>query len=190
VRETVVKGQEPRSQTVITFFADAGHDELESHRVRAAAAVLEARLRDILREQLGGTYSVTVGYSDTQPQPGYGTVSIQFGSAPENADRLVAAVMAEVDRLRRDGPSAADVQAVKEAEKKALEESFRQNQYWLSSLQTMHLLQRDPLRILARMERAESLSPENIHAAFRRYFPADRHTVVTLVPESQRAALQ
>lgn len=190
VRETVVKGQEPRSQTVITFFADAGHDELESHRVRAAAAVLEARLRDILREQLGGTYSVTVGYSDTQPQPSYGTVSIQFGSAPENVDRLVAAVMAEVDRLRRDGPSAADVQAVKEAEKKALEESFRQNQYWLSSLQTMHLLQRDPLRILARMERAESLSPENIHAAFRRYFPADRHTVVTLVPESQRAALQ
>jgi zinc protease len=188
VRETVVKGQEPRSQTVVTFFADAGHDELESHRVRAAAAVLEMRLRDLLREQLGGTYSVNVGYSDTQPQPGYGTVSIQFGSAPENAERLVAAVMAEVDRLRRDGPSPADVEAVKEAEKKSLEESFRQNQYWLNSLQTMHLLQRDPLRILARMDRAESLSLENIHAAFRKHFPADRYTVVTLMPEKQTAA--
>jgi len=163
VRETVVKGQEPRSQT-------------------------EMRLRDLLREQLGGTYSVNVGYSDTQPQPGYGTVSIQFGSAPENAERLVAAVMAEVDRLRRDGPSPADVEAVKEAEKKSLEESFRQNQYWLNSLQTMHLLQRDPLRILARMDRAESLSLENIHAAFRKHFPADRYTVVTLMPEKQTAA--
>ena len=63
VREKVTKGQEPRSQTVMTFFADTGLDELETHRVQAATSVLEMRLRDILREKLGGTYSVGVGYS-------------------------------------------------------------------------------------------------------------------------------
>ena len=30
-----------------------------------------------------------------------------------------------------------------------------------------------------------SLSQENIHAALRKYFPAERHTVVTLMPEVQ-----
>ena len=49
----------------------------------------------------------------------------------------------------------------------------------------MHLLGRDPRRILLRIERAESLSVENIHAALRKYFPADRRTVVTLMPEIQ-----
>ena len=88
VRETVTKGQEPRSQTVMTFFADTGLDELETHRVQAATSVLEMRLRDILREQLGGTYSVGVGYSNTSPQPGYGTTSVQFGSSPENVEKL------------------------------------------------------------------------------------------------------
>ena len=60
-RETVNKGQEPRSQTAITFFSDTGLDELESHRLRAATTVLQMRLRDVLREELGGTYSVSVG---------------------------------------------------------------------------------------------------------------------------------
>ena len=183
VQEKVTKGQEPRSQTVMTFFADTGLDELETHRVQAATSVLEMRLRDILREKLGGTYSVNVGYSNTSPQPGYGTTSVQFGSAPENVESLTAAVMTEIDRLRREGPSAADVQAVKEQEKNGLQESLLQNGYWLNSLQAMHLLGRDPRRILQRMERAESLSVENIHAAIRKYFPADRRTVVTLMPE-------
>ncbi len=183
IRETVNKGQEPRSQTVMSFYADTGLDEMEAHRARAATQVLQMRLRDILREELGGTYSVGVGYSDNSPVPGYGSTSVQFGSSPENAESLTKAVLGEVARLQREGPSAADVQVVKETEKNELQTSLMQNGYWLNSLQAMHLLGRDPHRILQRFERAESLTPENIHAALRKYFPLERYTVVTLMPE-------
>jgi len=185
VREKVTKGQEPRSQTVMSFFADTGLDELESHRVQAATSVLEMRLRDILREKLGGTYSVSVGYTNTAPQPGYGATSVQFGSAPENVESLTAAVLSEIERLQKEGPSAADVQAVKEQEKNGLQDALLQNGYWLSSLQTVHLLGRDARRIPLRIERAESLSQQNIHDALKKYFPLQRHTIVTLVPEVQ-----
>ena len=185
VREKVTKGQEPRSQTVMTFFADTGLDELETHRVQAATSVLEMRLRDILREKLGGTYSVGVGYSNTSPQPGYGTTSVQFGSAPENVESLTAAVMSEIERLQKEGPSAADVQAIKEQEKNGLQEALLQNGYWLNSLQATHLLGRDARRIPLRTERTDSLSQQNIHEALRKYFPIQRHTIVTLMPELQ-----
>jgi zinc protease len=183
-RETVNKGREPRSQTVLSFFADTGLDELEMHRVRAATSVLEMHLREILREELGGTYSVGVGYSNTQPQPGYGATSVQFGSAPDNVEKLVSAVMTELDRLRREGPSAEDLQKIKETERRELETSMRQNGYWLNSLDTLHLLGWDPLRITKRFERTEALTLDNIHDAFRKYFPPDRYTVVTLMPET------
>jgi zinc protease len=182
-REIVNKGQEPRSQTSITFFADTGLDEMETYRLRAATTIFEMRLREILREELGGTYSVGVGYSDTAPQGGYGTTSVQFGSAPENVEKLTDAVMTELDRLKREGPNEADVQIVKETEKRELETSFKQNGYWLNSLQAMHLLGRDPRRIPQRIARAESLTAENIHDALRKYFPKDRYTVITLMPE-------
>ena len=184
LRETVRKGQEPRSQTAVMFFSDTGLDELDTHRLRAGARILQVRLRDVLREELGGTYSVGVVYSDTSPQPGYGTTTVQFGSSPENAERLTNAVMAEVEKLRRDGPTASEVQVVTETEKRQLETSLRQNGYWLNSLQAMHLLERDPKRILTRIERAESLTPDNVHAVVRKYFPQDRYAVVTLMPET------
>jgi zinc protease len=183
-REAVTMGREPRSQTVITFFSDTGLEELATHRMSIAAEILQMKLRDILREKLGGTYSVNVGYSNQSPQPGYGTTTVQFASAPENVDSLITAVMTEVDRLRRDGPSAADVQAAKEAEKNDLLGAIRQNGYWLNSLQAMHLLGRDARRIQNRLERTESLTPDNVHAVMREYLPATRHTIVTLMPEA------
>ena len=184
LRETVRKGTEPRSRTAIMFFADTGLDEMETHRLRAASRILQLRLREVLREELGGTYSVGVRYSDTSPQPGYGTTSVQFGSAPENAERLTNVVMDELDRFRREGPSDTDLQVVKETELRGLEGSMLQNGYWLNSLQAMHLLGRDPQSILRRAERTESLSRENIHAVVRKYFPPDRYAVVTLMPET------
>jgi zinc protease len=77
------------------------------------------------------------------------------------------------------------VRAVKEAEKNDLQTAIRQNGYWLNSLQAMHLLGRDPKRILQRAERADSLTQDNVHAALRKYFPSDRYTEVTLMPETQ-----
>jgi zinc protease len=186
VREVVYKGQDPRSQTVMSFFADTKLDEFETHRLQAATAVVENRLREILREQLGGTYSVGVGYSNTSPVPGYGTTTVQFGSSPENVEKLQAAVMAELDKLRKDGPTAADVQAAKEAEKNGIEEGLRENGYWQGSLQTLHLLGRDPKGILRRIERAESLNQQNIHEAIKKYFPVERYTIVTLMPEAKK----
>ena len=48
---------------MLSFFADPGFDEFEMHRARAAASVLNIRLREILREELGGTYGVSVGFT-------------------------------------------------------------------------------------------------------------------------------
>jgi zinc protease len=183
-KEVVNKGQEPKAQTILTFFADTGLDELEMHRLRAATAILERHLRDQLREELGGTYSVGVDYSNTLPQPGYGATSIQFGSSPDRVDSLVATVMTELEKMRRDGPSADDVQKVKETEKEGLETSFKQNGFWLGALQTAQMLGWDPVSIIHRTERTDTLTAENIHDAFRKYFPADRYTTATLLPEA------
>ena len=184
VREEVKKGKEPASQTVISFFGDAGKDEYEMHRVRAAANVLSIRLREILREELSGTYGVSVGYDSSLPLPGYGAVIIQFGSAPENVETLTKAVFTEVERLKAQGPTADDVNKVKEMEKRDLETNARQNQYWLGSMQTVHMYGWDPVGIVRRPQRTDSLTPAVIHGIFKKYFPSDRLTVVTLKPEA------
>lgn len=182
-KEGVTLGKEPAGQTVVSFFADTGLDELEMHRARAAANVVSIRLRDLLREQLGGTYGVSVNYVNTAPQKGYGSMNVSFGSDPTRIDALQQAVVDEVARLQKEGPTADDLQKVQELERRDLETSARQNAYWLGSLQTVHILGWDARTIARRPERTNALTVPILHETIKKYFPLDRYVVVTLRPE-------
>ena len=51
-RVRVDKGQEPRAQISINFFAEPSADSSELERVGAATSVLQIVLRDVLRENM------------------------------------------------------------------------------------------------------------------------------------------
>jgi zinc protease len=183
VREKVVKGREPRAQTLISFAADPPLEENEQTRVEAATEVLEIALRDILREELGETYGVNVGLAQPLPQRGAGRISVSFGGAPDKIESMVERVMKEVARLQQEGPSEDLTTRAKETARRAHETARRQNGFWLGRLQSAKLLGRDPNLILTREQRIDAITRENVHEMFKKYFPVDRHTVVTLVPE-------
>jgi zinc protease len=183
VRERVVKGREPRARTVVSFFADPPLEENEQARVEAATEVLEIALRDILREELGETYGVSVGLAQALPQRGGGSIRVSFGGAPDRIDSMVERMMKEVQRLQQEGPSEDLTNRAKETARRAHETAKRQNGYWLGRLQSSKLLGRDPALILSREQRIDAITVQNVHEMFKKYFPMDRYTVVTLVPE-------
>jgi hypothetical protein len=57
----------------------------------------------------------------------------------------------------------------------------------MGNLQSMHMLGRDPLRLLKRRERIDQLTTADLKATFAKYTPLDRYTVVTLQPEPAAA---
>ncbi len=185
-RVTVEKGREPRAQTVLSFAADPPLEENEQTRVEAATDVLEIALRDILREELGETYNVSVGLSQSLPQHGGGHVRITFGASPDNISRMVDRILQEVKRFQQEGPNADLVNRAKESARREHETALKQNGFWLGRLQSSKLLGRDPMLILQREQRIAAVSQENVQEMLRKYVPLDRYTVVTLMPESTR----
>jgi zinc protease len=182
----VEKGREPKGTTVLSFAADPPLEENEQGRVEAATEVLEIALRDILREELGETYNVSVSLSQRLPQATGGSIGVRFGSAPENVDRMVARVMQEVQRLQNEGPSADLTERAKESARRTYETSVKQNGFWLGRLQSAKLLGRDPTLVLQRLQRIDAITPALLQETFRKYFPMDRYTLVTLVPEKKQ----
>jgi zinc protease len=179
----VEKGREPKSETVISFFADPpGDDPLEQERILAATDVLEIALRDILREELGQTYTVAADLAQHLPQRGGGHVQVSFGASPDNIDKMTARVMQEVQRLQKEGPSEDLVNRAKETARRNYETQLRTNNYWLGRFQAVNLWKQDPGIIAKRVERINTLTPASVQEAFKKYFPADRRTVITLVP--------
>jgi zinc protease len=183
-KATVAKGREPRAQTLISFFADPSFDPVEQERVIAATTVLETVLRDALREELGQTYNVSVGLSQTPPLHGDGYIGVNFGAAPENIEAMTSRVMKEIQKLQTDGPSADLVAKAREGARRDYETALKQNAYWMRRLQTVHLLGGNPTDIITRTQRIEAVTPAVVQESFRKYFPMDRYTVVTLVPET------
>jgi zinc protease len=180
---TVERGREPRSETVLTFFADTDGNEREEWLAGSAADLLQIKLRDILREDLGGTYGVSAGYSSLMPDPTYATTSVSFGSSPDNAPRLSREVLAEIERLASEGPTPDDVVKVREQERRELQVAERQNGYWLASLQGVVVNGRDPASLAQRMARIDRLTAEALKEAITRYFPRTRYTHATLLPD-------
>ena len=187
-RVTVEQGREPRGQTVISFFADPAADPIEQENISAATVVLDIALRDILREDLGQTYTVSVGLSQPLPQRGEGHIEVRFGAAPENLGTMTTRVMQEIVRLQKDGPSEDLPNRAKESARRTYETSLRQNAYWLGRLQSSNTLGLNPSDILTRGQRIEAVTPQTLQDVFKRYFPADRSTIVTLVPAAAPAA--
>ncbi len=182
-RAVVAKGSDPKALTALSFFAEPPLEENEQARVVAATDVLEIAMRDILREELGETYGVGVGLNQPLPQKGAGRIGVTFGGAPDRIEKMIERTLQEVKRLQQEGPSEDLTTRAKESARREHEVSIRQNGYWLGRLQSSKLLGRDPLLILKREERILAITRENLHEMFKKYFPLDRSTVVTLVPE-------
>src|SRR5204862_2419388 len=109
IEKTVEKGIEPKSQTAINFTGPFQYDPMHRVVLRAMAHVLQTRLLETLREELGGTYSVSVGGDGRKiPLEEY-QVSIRFGSDPQRVDALVKRVFEEIEKLKTNGPTAKEV---------------------------------------------------------------------------------
>jgi zinc protease len=180
---TVEQGREPRGQTVISFFADPPADPAVQENVSAATTVLDIALRDILREDLGQTYTVSVNLSQSLPQRGAGHTQVRFGAAPENLGTMTARVLQEIRRLQAEGPSDDLTNRAKESARRDYETALKQNGYWLRRLDTVHLFDTDPADIARRIERIDGVTPKVLRETFAQYFPADRYTVATLAPQ-------
>ncbi len=184
VRESVSKGREPKVTTQLSFFADPPPDPLEVNRAVMAADVLEIALRDILREDLGEAYTVGVGLSQENFQRRGGHIAISFTGSPENAQKMADTVLAEVARMQKQGPSEDLTNRAKETARREHETGMKQNGYWLSRLQGAKLLGLDPVaHVLGREARIQGVTPALLKDAFVKYFPLERYTIVTLVPE-------
>src|SRR6185503_858435 len=178
----VEAGREPRAQTVMSFYADPSEDPSEQERVNEAATVLEIALRDILREDLGQTYTVSAGLAQGLPQHGGGNIQVRFAAAPDNIEGMKARVLKEIKRLQDEGPSLDLTNRAKENARRTYEVALRQNDYWLGRLQSVNMFGRDPNEILTRNARIDAVTPDVLKEAFKKYFPMERSTVVTLVP--------
>jgi zinc protease len=186
VRKTVRRGVEAQSQTRIVFTGEAPYSRATAHGLQSMTQVLQTWLRETLREELGGTYSVSVSGSASRiPKERY-RIDIAFGSAPERAEELTSVVFHHIDSLQTTGPSSDDIVKVQEAQRRARETNLRQNSYWVGQLVGRVVEDTDLRQILSAGDLTEALDIATVREAARRLFDLNNFVYVVLLPEAAR----
>jgi zinc protease len=182
ITREVKRGIEPKAQTAIVFTGPFEFTWENVQQLSALSDLLEIKLRERLRQDLGGTYGVGVSASPTHyPKESY-ALRIDFGSAPERAAELQKAVFAEIDSVKTNGVSEKDLQKIRETDLRTRETSLRQNRTWLSLIASYDLNSWDPSLILKYEDNVRALSSASLQAAARKYFDMSRYVVVQLLP--------
>ena len=101
IQREVIKGIENRSLVSISFPGEFEWDAWEVHKFSAMTEVLKIKLREIIREEMSGTYGVNVGQMlQKYPTENYLT-TITFGCDPQRVDELVNGIFKQIDSLKK-----------------------------------------------------------------------------------------
>jgi zinc protease len=183
LKETIQKGHDQKSLVATIFSGPMKWSFRERHYLRSMLTALNIRLREVVREDLGGTYVISARPSMTQfPEPEY-QIIVSFGCDPDQADTLVAAAMAEIKTLQTDLVDDLVLTKIKEGQRRARETDLERNPFWLDVLTSYAWNGEDPLILLAFDDSVDALTKEDIREAARRYFGTPNVAKFTLVPE-------
>lgn len=179
----VRKGLEPRSQVSLIFHGPASWSREGLHEIASLARVLQIRLREVLREDLGATYGVSVNGSLSQrPRQEY-TFTISFGCSPAEVEGLVETVFQELDDVAEHGIDPANLEKVKESQRRKRETDLLENSFWLRALESYYTFGFDLDLLMRHEELLATVTPEGLQAAARRYFDKERYVLGVLDPE-------
>ena len=184
IEKTVWRGIEPKSRTSLVF---TGPYEFDGWRndfeLEAMTDVFEIKLREVLREDLGGTYGVWVyGGGSHYPQQTY-RINLTFGCEPERVEELTSVVFEQIDSLKRFGPEVEYVRKVREAAKRNHEVNLKENGFWLETLSSADFHGLDPTQVLRYGTMVDSLTANTVQRAAQRYLDKDNYVRVVLLPE-------
>ena len=134
VEKVVTKGSTPRSQVGVVFTGPFENNPKNRLIIQTMADTLGGRLQRMLREDLGGTYGVSVVPDFTKRPIEEYRVTITFACDPARMQDLVKALFDAIDGFRTAGPSAGQVADAQAALRRDLETESRQNNTLLNQL--------------------------------------------------------
>ena len=186
VEETIRKGIAPKSQVAIVLSGPFEYDPPHQLAFRTATLLLQSRLTDTIRQELGGTYSITVNPdTDKVPRPTY-SVRIEWTCDPARTAALVQRVFDEIAFVRDTSISPRQLTAIRGGLLREYEQNSQDNRYVLGQIARAYedgdaehaAVERQPQLIA-------SLTAAAIEQAAKTYLDTKSYVKVTLMPETK-----
>lgn len=178
----VNRGKDPKSSVSIAWREEIAYNPDTEMAIRALGEVLTIKLVEQLREEEGGVYGVGARGSLSKITFSDVDFSISFPCGPENVEKLTAAALAEVEKIKKNGVTPEDLAKVKETYLVQHKEQIKTNNFWLTNLVNLYQEDRDDAYILGFEKAVAQLSAKDVQKAAQRFLD-DKYFISILMPE-------
>lgn len=183
-KREVIAGTDDKAEVTMVFNGNAKFTPEENLHMRMMIEVVNARIVEVLRERMSLIYGGGVsGGIDRLPDESF-RMSVNLPCGPDNVEKVIATLFAEIDKIKQNGPDPADLEKVRQGQLKALEHALGTNEAWLSSLQESSLFGTDPSQVTRVEQGIRDTTAQHIQDAAKRYFDMENYLQVILLPES------
>jgi zinc protease len=187
VEKNIQKGIAPKSQVAIVFSGPFQNDDSHRLALRAVALVLQSRLNDAIRQELGGTYSITADDNTWKfPRPEY-SLRIEWTCDPARTADLVKRVFQEVEATRDMRFTPGQVALIRESLLHISEQNSQENGFLLGVIaQRYEDGEAADLGAVFNMPaRLAALNGTEIHETAQAVLNMNNYVKVTLLPEAK-----
>jgi zinc protease len=184
VEANIKKGKEEKA--MITFFwsGETNYSPEENMAFKAMIEVLNIKVIEKLREELGGMYSGGLSGSITKRPYVHYTISANVPTGPETVAKLTNALLEIIRQSQENGVEQKDLDKVKETWKKQYRTRIQDNEFWLNHLSQSFINESDPNSVLDYERKVDALTIADIQKAAKKFLALNNYVKAVLYPEN------
>ncbi len=148
----------------------------------ALAYILDMRLMEVIRESLGGTYSINAYTSSTLIPVEEYMINIYYGCSPLRVEELNRAITAEIENLKNEIPEEY-LEKFKAARLEDHKKRIKDNSWYLSRLTDCAFNGKSLSSSDRYPDNLEKLTVKKLQRKAKKYFNTDNMLSVVLYPE-------
>ncbi|MBU2488449.1 MAG: insulinase family protein [Proteobacteria bacterium] len=133
-RRIEVETEIEKGLAVVAWPTDDTWNIRQGRRLNVLSNVLTDRMRKVLREKLGLTYSPFAWNMGARAYPGYGLFQARVTADPANLDQVIAELRLLGQDLAEGGITADELSRALEPTLAGIREQLRKNSYWLNTV--------------------------------------------------------
>lgn len=178
----IYNGIDPKSMVEIKIGGEFDFNNENRYMMKALLEVFNIRLREVIREDKGGTYGIySRSYEDNFPEKNY-VITIGWGCKPERVDELVDAVKGVIAEMKG-GLDSTYINKVKEILRRKYEVNIKENNWWLRQLYTCYYYNESPLAVLQAEKFTGKITTDEIKKLSNKYLN-EKMLIFELFPEN------
>lgn len=185
ITKTVYKGIDDKATVQMIFSGKYEYTEANNLQMDALEEVMNIKLTERLREQESGVYAPGVRATYSKNPSGRYNISIYFSCGSANVDKLIAATMDEISKLKLNGALPTDIQKFVAEEARSTQVQLKENVFWAGYLGSASQNGQNPDDILSHVSHLDQITVQSTKETANKYLNTSNLVKLILMPEKK-----